>query len=109
MKPLVIAAIYLQGMNATPYGPFLNEPPRRPTESRCKSSGDEIVVCGRIDHPTNQRLRQSSTTVELEGLPRAEVELGDAKVGLSLDGGSVGGFTSNRMMLGIKVPLGRRK
>ena len=110
MKALTIAAMYAQGLSAAPYGPILDESSRRDAEARCESATEgEIVVCAKVDHPTNQRLNQKPEVVEVEGLPRAEVKVGNAKVGLNAEQGNVGGFTSNRLMLGIKIPLGRRK
>jgi len=109
MKALAIAAIYAQSASAVPYGPVLDEPsPRRP-DAKCESAGEEIVVCAKVDHPKNQRIDQRLDVAAPEGLPPAEVNFGDVKVGLRGEMGSVGGFTSPRVMLRVTIPFGRRK
>jgi len=109
MKALAIAAIYAQGASAIPYGPVLHEASRRHPDAKCESTGEEIVVCAKVDHPTNQRLDQRLDVAAPEGLPPAEVNFGDVKVGLRGEVGSVGGFTSPQVMLRVTIPFGKRR
>lgn len=109
MNAIAIALLYAQGMTATPYGPSVHEREESNTQEPCESvTNDEIVVCKKLDHPTNQRLSSEAQFSDIEGSTRAEVKIGSAKAGIRAEQGSVGGFTSNRLMMGIKIPLGRR-
>lgn len=71
---------------------------------RCPAGrAGEIVVCA--PDPEKERARRlPETYVVAEGLPRAEIEVGE---GVSLDvhldaGGMPNGYTANRVMVGVK-------
>ena len=68
------------------------------------AENDEVVVCGRIDQ---DRFRLKPILPRYvsprDGLPAAEVPLGNGTLGVSTQGASVGGVPSNRVMLGWKL------
>ena len=76
-------------------------PPRRGT-CGADGAGGEIVVCAR----TGQGDRLEPVAEIDEDPPKAETGLfGKVRGGVAAEGGNVGGFQSNRVMVKVKVPL----
>ena len=71
-------------------------------ECRADQAADEIVVCARSDEEF--RLRPLPDRYERRA-PRAEFDLGGAKLAPEVEQGSVGGIPTNRVMLRLKIPL----
>lgn len=71
----------------------------------CKSDtgGDEVVVCGGRDNP--YRLRPLPPVSATASLPKAEMKIGNAKAAVETEQAGVGGFTSNRAMVRLKLPF----
>lgn len=76
----------------------------RTIRPRCpESRPGEIVVCA--PNPEEQRARRLPDTYAItEGLPRAEIDLGDGvSLDVHLDAGAMpNGYTANRVMVGVK-------
>ena len=96
---------------ADPSGPPAPRPPAT-RDAPCPVGGDEIVVCGTMPGGRSPfRLPPTGPTAEdSRGLPRAALDLGGGKrLSVETDQRGFGGFTSNRAMIRLKVPLGRRR
>lgn len=93
-------------------GPALEKPrpPARPCES--VAAGSEVVVCGRVPDQEAFRLRAIPERYDSNpaALPKAETSIlgGRAKLAAETEQAGVGGFVSNRGMVRLKIPLGRR-
>lgn len=91
-------------------GPVLPVPRRAPTTRRCppSDSGDDVVVCGRsYDADRISTIPDYSRPFTL---PRASTDIpGVGTVSAEMEQAGVGGFSSNRAMIRLKIPLGRRR
>lgn len=93
-------------------GPALEKPqaPARPCES--VAAGSEVVVCGRAVDQEAFRLRAIPDRYEENpaALPKAETSIlgGRAKLAAETEQAGVGGFVSNRGMVRLKIPLGKK-
>ena len=68
--------------------------------------GSDVTVCARRHAADRYRLRALPATTTGTALPKAEVRVfGNAKLTGEAEAGSVGGFTSNRAMVRLKVPF----
>lgn len=96
IKPGDVANVHVTRRCAAP-------PP--PTDgSLPTASGDDIVVCGRGQE--QYRLRALPPRVAGPLLPRAETGLiGKSKIGVEAEDAGVGGFTSHRAMVKLKIPF----
>lgn len=107
MKSLLLLGHLAQLVSApTPLSPEQVVQGEIPRE--CKPTEGEIVVCAKRDNDKDHRLKRLSGPPDPIGPPRAEIDVGKVKVGLRVEAGSVGGFSSPRIMVGITVPLGRK-
>ena len=67
-----------------------------------KPAGDEVIVCANASGGSPYRIAGPPT--DQAQLPRAQVQLGNsAVVGAETESADVGGFTSNRAMLRLKL------
>ncbi len=72
-----------------------------PAVPRCTNTNpDEIVVCGSRDL---RRYRLDPLPEQKSGLGTAERMIGGAKVGIVAEQGEVGGITTNRAMVRLKI------
>lgn len=69
-----------------------------------ESKGDEIVVCARRSLKEPFRLEPLPDIYEKQPL-RAETMIGPVGAGVLVEGTTVGGFTSNRVMVRLKLPF----
>lgn len=70
------------------------------------SASDEIVVCARPDGASPYRLKLPPPP--RKDVPKAEVEIANGvAVGAETESAVVGGFTSNRLMAGLKIKFWR--
>lgn len=68
-----------------------------------QQSTDEVVVCANRNGESPYRLKQVST-VEEPGIPKAEVGIAEGvSAAANTEAVDVGGFPSNRIMLGLKI------
>ncbi|MCW6534312.1 hypothetical protein [Sphingomonas lycopersici] len=86
-------------------GPVLAEARPRLAERTCPPAREgEVTVCGRREEPF--RLKRLPARYDESALPKAETTvLGNARLGVETDQGSVGGVSSNRAMVRLKVPF----
>jgi hypothetical protein len=98
---LVLAAM-IQAMSASPPERVDLTIPQPCAEKRADSG--EVVVCANRNAVSPYRLQEPEEAPEGSALPKAEVEIAD---GVTADAGTeqtdVGGFPSNRIMLGLKI------
>lgn len=76
-------------------------------DARCARAADEdeIVVCARRSLKEAYRLERLPDTYEEQPM-RAETTIaGSVKAGVEAEGATVGGFTSNRVMVRFKLPF----
>lgn len=90
-------------------GPMLPAEPRPATDRQCPpaaAGNDEVVVCGRQNQEAF-RLRPLTAGYDKPTLPKAETSLfgGAAKGAAEVEGASVGGVQSNRLMFRLKTPF----
>lgn len=79
-----------------------NAPKPRPCE---RTAGDDIVVCGGKGGD-QYRLKPLTRQLERPMLPKAEVGvLGKGKLSAETESAGVGGFTSKRAMVRLKIPF----
>lgn len=72
-----------------------------PVVPRCTTASvNEIVVCGTRD---NRRYRLDPLPQAQTGLGKAETTIGGAKVGIVAEQGEIGGITTNRAMIRLKL------
>ena len=71
-----------------------------------RASQDEILVCGNRDVDGKYRLRPIENGNSDGDKPlRLETGLGPDTIGVNNGQATVGGFSSNRMMIAIKIPF----
>ena len=91
-------------------GPYLPALPRPRLDAPCPvaaESGD-VVVCGRNDD--HYRLHPLPEQAQRDGLPKAEVRIGNAKLAAEAEQATLaGGQQSPRMMVRLKMPFGGKK
>ena len=64
----------------------------------------EVVVCANRNGQSPYRLQEAEEVVEGEAVPKAEVKVADGVTAAAeTEKADVGGFPSNRIMLGLKV------
>lgn len=98
---LLLAAL-LQAMSASPPERVDLTIPQPCAAQR--SETDEVVVCGNRNGESPYRLKEPVAPEEGQALPKAEVKLADGvTVGAGTEQADVGGFPSNRIMLGLKI------
>ena len=88
----------------------LPAPPRPRSDAPCPISADtsDVVVCGRADD--RYRLRRLPEEVRRGGLPKAEMRIGSAALAAEVEGATLAdGQQSQRLMVRLKLPLGRKK
>lgn len=91
-------------------GPRLPAPPRPRSDKPCPIVIDstDVVVCARDQE--SFRLHPAPTAPEREGLPKAQVRIGD--VAVAAEGEAVGlplGYFTNRAMVRLRIPIGGKK
>jgi hypothetical protein len=70
---------------------------------RAEESAEEIVVCANRNGESPYRL-QETAPAEQSALPNAQVNVAEGvSVGAETEEADVGGFPSNRIMLGLKI------
>ena len=80
---------------------FATDLPVTPIVPRCTaSSSEEVVVCGSRDL---RRYRLDPLPEQASGLPAAERTIAGVKVGVVAEQGEVGGVTTNRAMVRLKI------
>ena len=86
-------------------GPVLEEARPRPAPQACQPARDgEVTVCGQREEPF--RLKRLPERYEESLIPKAETTVfGKAKLGVETEQGSVGGVSTNRAMVKLKIPL----
>ena len=100
---LLLAAL-LQAMSASPPERVDLTIPQPCAAQR--SETDQVVVCGNRKGESPCRLKEPVVPEEGEALPKAEVKLGDGTTfGAETEQADVGGFPSNRIMLGLKIKV----
>ncbi|WP_294191599.1 hypothetical protein [uncultured Sphingomonas sp.] len=101
---MLIAALFLQ---AAVSGPVLPKPRSvLPRECPKAEPGDtSIVVCARSQEEFRLRVTPERYSTDPQALPKAAIKIGDNTVSADTEQGSVGGFTSNRVMLRLKRPF----
>ncbi len=96
-------------LQATVAGPLLDKPPA-PDPCARPAAGD-VVVCGRRADPQRYRLRPLGDrySADAAALPKAETGIlgGRAALAAEAEAGSVGGVPSNRVMIRLRIPLGK--
>ncbi|WP_394664410.1 hypothetical protein [uncultured Sphingomonas sp.] len=88
-------------------GPVLPAPRRAPTTRRCppSDSGDDVVVCGRSSDA--DRIDTIPDYSRPFTLPKARTDIpGVGTLSAEVEQAGVGGFSSNRAMIRLKIPLG---
>ncbi|WP_294203896.1 hypothetical protein [uncultured Sphingomonas sp.] len=88
-------------------GPVLPAPRRAPTIRRCppSDSGDDVVVCGRSSDA--DRIGTIPDYSRPSTLPKARTGIpGVGTLSAEVEQAGVGGFSSNRAMIRLKIPLG---
>ncbi|WP_336868243.1 hypothetical protein [Sphingomonas sanguinis] len=88
-------------------GPVLPAPRRAPTARRCppSDSGDDVVVCGRSSDA--DRIGTIPDYSRPFTLPKARTDIpGVGTLSAETEQAGVGGFSSNRAMIRLKIPLG---
>jgi len=93
----------IQAATATP--PQTIDLTVKPALSCAATRADDIVVCGRRDADRYRIPPQYRTTEQKEGLGRAQTRLGNTAIAAETEQADVGGFTSNRIMVRLKVPF----
>ena len=91
-------------------GPFLPAPPRPKSDAPCPVAVDttDVVVCGRMDD--RYRLPRLPVTAERQTLPKAEMRIGTAALAAEAEQATLaGGQQSQRLMMRLKLPIGRKK
>ncbi|WP_230480431.1 hypothetical protein [Sphingomonas sp. Leaf21] len=90
-------------------GPVLPAPRRPPTARRCPAGDDDdVVVCGRSSDA--DRIGTVPDYSRPFTLPQARTEIpGVGTVSAETEQVGVGGFPSNRAMIRLKIPLGKRR
>lgn len=86
--------------------PPASAPPRNylhPPALGCDRAGDEIVVCADKDADSRYRVKPIDDQKYADAPIRAEAQFAGGLLGLSAAPASVGGFTSNRVMLTFKI------
>lgn len=91
-------------------GPFLPAAPRPRSDAPCPVVTDttDVVVCGRADD--RYRLRAIPQDPERQGLPKAEVHLGNTALAAEAEQATLaGGQQSQRLMFRLKIPVGKKR
>ena len=91
-------------------GPQLPAPSRPRSDAPCPvvNDSDDVVVCGRSND--RYRLKPLPQGVERQGLPKAELNLGSAALAAEAEQAALaGGQQSQRLMVRLTLPLGRKK
>jgi hypothetical protein len=114
MTALSLLLIAGQAALAIPYGPILpqeNAKGAAPRQAPCApSTTDEIVVCGKAPERVDHRFAKLRPEFEAAGSPKAEIALNEgSRLGITTESSSIGGVTSNRVMLGLKIRFGKKK
>ena len=98
---LLLAAMF-QAMSASPPERVDLTIPQ-PCAAR-RSETDEVVVCGNRKGESPYRLKEPVAPAGGEALPKAEVNLAEGvTAGVGTEQADVGGFPSNRIMVGLKI------
>lgn len=86
-------------------GPALDDPRLHAVPRQCALGEDgEVTVCARRADP--YRIPRLPDRYAESAPPKAETTvLGNAKVGVEVEQGSVGGVSSNRAMARLKIPF----
>ncbi|MCW3798793.1 hypothetical protein OMW55_13340 [Sphingomonas sp. BN140010] len=100
---VLLVLLAVQAATATP--PQTIDLLARPAPSCAAARTDDVVVCGRRDPDRYRIPPEYRTTEQKEGLGRAEARIGNAAVGAATEQADVGGFTSNRIMIRLKIPF----
>ena len=91
-----------QAMSASPPERVDLTIPQPCAEQRAETG--EVVVCANRNGVSPYRLQEPAGPAEKQALPKAEVKLADGvTAGVGTDQADVGGFPSNRIMLGLKI------
>ena len=91
-------------------GPFLPAAPRPASDKPCPIAIDstDVVVCAR--NQAGFRLRPVAPLPEKQLLPKAELRIGSAALAAEAEQATLaGGQQSQRLMMRLKLPLGRKK
>ena len=97
---LLLAAA--QAMSASPPERVDLTIPQPCAEKRAENG--EVVVCANRNGVSPYRLQEPEAPPEGSALPKAEVKLADgATLGAETEQADVGGFPSNRIMVGLKI------
>ena len=91
-------------------GPMLPAPPRPRSDAPCPVDADssDVIVCAR--DPDAYRLHPVPARFQRDGLPKAELRLGNMALAAETEAaGLPGGVPSNRIMLRLRIPLGGKR
>ena len=99
---LLSLAAAAQAMSASPPERVDLTIPQPCAEKRADNG--EVVVCANRNGVSPYRLQEPETPPEGSALPEAEVKIADGvTVGAGTEQADVGGFPSNRIMVGLKI------